>query len=68
MLILPAKEALQMGLINVVFPNNKLEGEVRLWVQRTMMLSPMAFVVAKAAIDTAQDGSAWILLTRGHTT
>ncbi|KAL7430809.1 hypothetical protein ACHAXM_002353 [Skeletonema potamos] len=63
-----AEEALQMGLINAVFPNDKLEGEVGRWVRRMGMLSPTALAVAKAAINADQDGSAGIALMGGHIT
>lgn len=63
-----AKDALQMGLINAVFPNEKLEGEVGRWVRRMGMLSPTALAVAKASINADQDGSAGISLMGGHIT
>ena len=63
-----AEEALQMGLINAVFPNDNLEGEVGRWVRRMGMLSPTALAVAKAAINADQDGSAGISLMGGHIT
>ena len=63
-----AEEALQMGLINAVFPNDELEGEVGRWVRRMGMLSPTALAVAKAAINADQDGSAGISLMGGHIT
>jgi len=63
-----AEEALQMGLINAVFPIDKLEGEVGRWVRRMGMLSPTALAVAKASINADQDGSAGISLMGGHIT
>lgn len=63
-----AEEALRMGLINAVFPNEKLEGEVGRWARRMGMLSPTALAVAKAAINADQDGSAGISLMGGHIT
>lgn len=63
-----AEEALQMGLINAVFKNDSLEGEVGRWVRRMCMLSPTALAVAKAAINADQDGSAGISLMGGHIT
>ncbi len=63
-----AEEALQMGLVNAVFPIDKLEGEVGRWVRRMGMLSPTALAVAKAAINADQDGSAGISLMGGHIT
>lgn len=63
-----AEEALQMGLVNAVFPIDELEGEVGRWVRRMGMLSPTALAVAKAAINADQDGSAGISLMGGHIT
>lgn len=63
-----ADEALQMGLINAVFPVNELDGEVGRWVRRMGMHSPTALAVAKAAINADQDGSAGIALMGGHIT
>ena len=63
-----ASEALQMGLINAVFPVNELDGEVGRWVRRMGMHSPTALAVAKAAINADQDGSAGIALMGGHIT
>jgi len=63
-----AEESLKMGLINGVFPVDKLEGEVGRWVRRMNMLSPTALAVAKAAINADQDGSAGISLMGGHIT
>ena len=63
-----ANEALQMGLINAVFPINELDGEVGRWVRRMGMHSPTALAVAKAAINADQDGSAGIALMGGHIT
>lgn len=63
-----ANEALQMGLINAVFPVNELDGEVGRWVRRMGMHSPTALAVAKAAINADQDGSAGIALMGGHIT
>jgi naphthoate synthase len=63
-----ANEAFQMGLINAVFPVNKLDGEVGRWVRRMGMHSPTALAVAKATINANQDGSAGIALMGGHMT
>lgn len=63
-----AEEALRMGLINAVFPNDALEGEVGRWVRRMGMMSPTALAVAKASINADQDGSAGISLMGGHIT
>jgi len=63
-----AEEALRMGLINGVFPVERLEGEVGRWVRRMIMMSPTAVACAKAAINADQDGSAGISLMGGHIT
>ena len=57
-----------MGLINAMFRNEDLEGEVGRWVRRMCMMSPTALAVAKAAINADQDGSAGISLMGGHIT
>jgi len=63
-----ADEALKMGLINAVYPNDKLEGEVGRWVRRMVMNSPTAIACTKAALNADQDGSAGIALLGGHLT
>jgi len=63
-----AQDALQMGLINAVYPNEELEGNVARWVRRIAMNSPTAIACTKAALNADQDGAAGIALLGGHLT
>jgi naphthoate synthase len=53
-----AQEALQMGLINAVFPKAGLEGGVAQWVRRINGNSPTALACIKATLNADQDGVA----------
>jgi len=63
-----AQDALQMGLINAVYPNNELEGNVARWVRRIGMNSPTAIACTKAALNADGDGQAGQALLGGHLT
>mmetsp|Transcript_25538 Transcript_25538/g.37770 ORF Transcript_25538/g.37770 Transcript_25538/m.37770 type:complete len:330 (-) Transcript_25538:149-1138(-) len=63
-----AKEAVDMGLINAVYPKEELEGNVARWVRRIGMNSPTAVACTKAALNADQDGAAGIALLGGHLT
>jgi naphthoate synthase len=63
-----AEEAVQMGLINAVYPKKDLEGEVGRWVRRMVMNSPTALACTKAALNADQDGAAGVALLGGHLT
>ena len=63
-----AQEALQMGLINAVYPNDQLEGQLGRWVRRMGSNSPTALACCKAALNADQDGAAGIALLGGHLT
>lgn len=63
-----AQDAVQMGLINAVYPNKDLEGNVARWVRRIAMNSPTAVACTKAALNADQDGAAGIALLGGHLT
>lgn len=63
-----AQEAVDMGLINAVYPKEELEGEVSRWVRRIVMNSPTAVACTKAALNADQDGAAGIALMGGHLT
>lgn len=63
-----AQDALQMGLINAVYPKNDLEGNVARWVRRISMNSPTAIACAKAALNADEDGQAGITQLGGHLT
>lgn len=43
----PAREALQMGLINAVVPNDQLEAEVTKWADELLYMSPRYLEIAK---------------------
>jgi len=63
-----AYDAKEMGLINAVYPNNELEGNVARWVRRIAMNSPTAVACTKAALNADEDGQAGIALLGGHLT
>ena len=63
-----AKDALDMGLINAVYKNDELEGNVARWVRRIGMNSPTAIACTKAALNADQDGAAGVALLGGHLT
>eukprot|EP00521_Asterionellopsis_glacialis_P018151 CAMPEP_0195300058 /NCGR_PEP_ID=MMETSP0707-20130614/26671_1 /TAXON_ID=33640 /ORGANISM="Asterionellopsis glacialis, Strain CCMP134" /LENGTH=294 /DNA_ID=CAMNT_0040362631 /DNA_START=83 /DNA_END=964 /DNA_ORIENTATION=- len=63
-----AKEALDMGLINAVYPEKDLEGEVARWIRRIIMNSPTAVACTKAALNADEDGAAGIQELGGHLT
>jgi len=46
-----AAEALQMGLVNVVAPHDKLDDEVVQWCQELMEKSPTALAIAKRSFN-----------------
>ncbi len=52
-----AKEALEMGLVNVVVPQDKLDEEVDKWCQELLLKSPTALSFLKHAIYAEIDGS-----------
>lgn len=63
-----AQEALQMGLVNAVYPNNELEGRVGQWIRRINMNSPTAVACCKAALNADEDGAAGIAQMGGALT
>jgi naphthoate synthase len=63
-----AQDALQMGLINAVYPNRELDGNVARWVRRIAMNSPTAVACTKAALNADEDGQAGVALLGGHLT
>lgn len=48
--LLPAEEALRVGLINRIVPDDHLEDEVRLYATRIAVIAPMTVRAAKAAL------------------
>jgi naphthoate synthase len=63
-----AKEALEIGLINAVYPDKELSGAVAQWVRRMAMNSPTALAACKAACNAAVDGAAGISQMGGELT
>ena len=52
----PAKEALEMGLINKIVPLDELEAECLRWCAEMLTLSPGCLEILKAAFDQEMDG------------
>jgi naphthoate synthase/2-ketocyclohexanecarboxyl-CoA hydrolase len=52
----PAKEALEMGLINKIVPLDELEAECLRWCEEMLALSPGCLEILKAAFDQEMDG------------
>ncbi|KAL7580319.1 hypothetical protein ACA910_004354 [Epithemia clementina (nom. ined.)] len=63
-----AHQALQMGLINAVFPDHELEQGVAQWTRRMAGHSPTALACCKAACQASVDGSAGISVLGGELT
>ncbi len=55
-----AKEALEMGLVNVVVPYEELEATTVAWCQKMLQHSPMALACLKAAFNADIDGQSGI--------
>lgn len=53
--LIPAKEALEMGLINRVVPKEALDEEAQQWAARLAEKSPLAVYIAKTGFYTAED-------------
>lgn len=63
-----AKEALDMGLVNHVVPNNELERETVRWCREVLQHSPMALRCLKAALNADCDGQAGLQELAGNAT
>lgn len=63
-----AQEALEMGLVNKVVPNDKLEKEGVEWAKEILQHSPMAIRVLKSAFNAELDGQAGIQELAGNAT
>ena len=63
-----AKQALEMGLVNVVVPVKKLEEEGINWAKEILQHSPMAIRVLKSAFNADLDGQAGIQELAGNAT
>ncbi|HET7053732.1 MAG TPA: 1,4-dihydroxy-2-naphthoyl-CoA synthase [Solirubrobacterales bacterium] len=55
-----AEEALEMGLVNAVFPLADLERETVAWCREMLALSPFALRLTKAGFNAHEDGYAGI--------
>jgi len=53
--LIPASEALALGLINKIVPKDELETEARRWAQELAQKSPLALQIAKRAFYHAED-------------
>ena len=63
-----AKEAEQMGLVNKVVPQDKLEDETVAWCETIMERSPLAIRMMKAGFNAELDGQAGIQELAGDAT
>jgi enoyl-CoA hydratase/carnithine racemase len=53
--LIPASEALSLGLVNRLVPKDKLEEEARQWAEELAQKSPVAVQIAKSAFYNAED-------------
>jgi enoyl-CoA hydratase/carnithine racemase len=53
--LIPASEALALGLINRLVPKDQLETEARRWAEELAQKSPIAVQIAKSAFYTSED-------------
>jgi naphthoate synthase/2-ketocyclohexanecarboxyl-CoA hydrolase len=51
-----AQQALEMGLVNSVVPDDQLEQEVEKWCEELLAVSPGCLEILKAAFDQEMDG------------
>jgi naphthoate synthase len=63
-----AKQALEMGLVNVVVPYERLEEETIQWCREMLANSPMAIRCLKAALNADCDGQAGLQELAGNAT
>lgn len=63
-----AQEALEMGLVNKVVPQDQLETEVISWAEEMMQLSPLALRMIKVGLNAELDGQAGIQELAGDAT
>ncbi len=63
-----AREALEMGLVNVVVPYEELEKTTLAWCQEMLELSPMALRCLKAALNADCDGQTGLQELAGNAT
>lgn len=53
----PAREALRMGLVNRVVPDEDLDAEVALWCERILQRSPEGLRLAKIGLNAGSDAA-----------
>ncbi|MCH9024036.1 MAG: 1,4-dihydroxy-2-naphthoyl-CoA synthase [candidate division Zixibacteria bacterium] len=63
-----ARQALEMGLVNMVVPLAELENETLKWCQEILANSPMAIRCLKAALNADCDGQAGLQELAGNAT
>ena len=63
-----AKEALEMGMINTIVPNEKLEEETLNWCREILNNSPTSIKCLKAALNADCDGQTGLQQLAGLTT
>jgi naphthoate synthase len=63
-----AKEALDMGLVNIVVPYEELERTTIAWCQEMLELSPMALRCLKSALNADCDGQTGLQELAGNAT
>jgi len=63
-----AQEALDMGLVNVVVPLERLEEETLVWCREMLQHSPLALRMLKASLNAVDDGLAGIQQLAGDAT
>ena len=54
-----ARQALEMGLINAVVPDSKLEDEVDTWCEDLMSLSPSCLQIVKQSFNAVGNEIKW---------
>ncbi len=63
-----AKQALEMGLVNTVVPNEKLEAETLKWCREMLEHSPLALRCLKSCLNADCDGQMGLLDMAGNAT
>ena len=63
-----AQEALDMGLVNAVVPNEQLETETLKWAREMLQHSPLALRCLKSALNADCDGQMGLLDLAGNAT
>jgi naphthoate synthase len=63
-----AKQALEMGLVNVVVPLDRLEAETIQWCREMLANSPLALRCLKSALNADCDGQAGLQELAGNAT